>query len=73
MAKQEDDLDAMMAEDLQQFSAQATKTPQVVGATSADESGNGVKELVDKVWALTFQAGPACERMEDMAQSSRGV
>lgn len=52
MAKQEDDLDAMMAEDLQQFSAQATKSPQVVGVSSAEESGNGIKEIVDKVWAL---------------------
>lgn len=70
MAKQEDDLDAMMAEDLQQFSAQATKSPQVVGVSSAEESGNGIKEIVDKVWALIFKAGQAFARMEVTAQSS---
>lgn len=53
-AKQEDDLDAMMAEDLQQFSAQATKTAQASGLGGEEESGSGIKEIVDKVLIADF-------------------
>lgn len=48
-AKQEDDLDAMMAEDLQQFSAQATKPAHVSGSPKDGENSSGIKEVVDKV------------------------
>lgn len=39
----------MMAEDLQQFSAQATRTAQAAGSRVEEEGGNGLKEIVDKV------------------------
>ena len=42
-------MDAMMAEDLQQFSAQATKPAHVSGSPKDGENSSGIKEVVDKV------------------------
>eukprot|EP00892_Ulva_mutabilis_P012548 jgi/Ulvmu1/9666/UM055_0003.1 len=53
-AKQEDELDAMMAEDLQQFTTQAANTAKVPGSPNEIEDSNGLKEVVDKVLIADF-------------------
>lgn len=52
LAKQEDDLDSMMAEDMQQFAAKPVSKDMPTGKTSAPEaSEGGLKDVLDKVCA----------------------
>lgn len=55
LAKQEEDLDSMMAEDMQQFGAKpASKDMPPATPAEAEASEGGLKDILDKVSSLCF-------------------